>query len=235
MGINTKHRSQAIEIMDDLEMEGDLLIDTLDKLGSINYWLGGNQVALSGLKKLLKSYPNEKVFSIIDLGCGHGDILRIVADFGRKNGYQFKLVGVDANQATIDYANELSKDYPEISFAKQDVLSKEFANERYDIALCTLFLHHFDDEVALNFLQTILNNANKGLIVNDLHRHKLAYYLFNFLTLFINNDMIRNDGLISILKGFKRKDLENFAKKLDCKSTIKWKWAFRYQWIMNKL
>jgi hypothetical protein len=45
--------------------------------------------------------------------------------------------------------------------------------------------------------------------------------------------MIIDDGLTSILRGFKRKDLENFSKELKVMPQIKWKWAFRYQWIIK--
>jgi len=231
--INTSHRSKEIEIMDDLDMSGDLLINTLDQIARINQWLGGNKVALNGLKVLLEDISTKKRLTIIDLGCGNGDILRELAKFGRKKEYDFKLIGIDANQTTIDYAIKLSTDYPEISYLKQDVLTKEFQSLKYDIALCTLFLHHFENEVALNFINSVLKNTRIGLIVNDLHRHPLAYYLFKFLTLFINNKMVKTDGLISILRGFKRPDLESFAAQIPYKSTIKWKWAFRYQWIIN--
>jgi len=161
-------------------------------------------------------------------------MLRKVAHFGRKNGYKFDLLGIDANQATIDYAIQLSANFPEITYKKEDVLSKEFATHTYDIAMCTLFLHHFEDPIALDFIQTLLKNAKIGVVINDLHRHWLAYYLFKLLTSVVGNEMTREDGLTSILKAFKRQDLDRFSKKLNFKSTITWRWAFRYQWIINK-
>jgi 2-polyprenyl-3-methyl-5-hydroxy-6-metoxy-1,4-benzoquinol methylase len=235
MSIDTTHRSKEIEIMDDLEMEGELLINSLDKLATINKWLGGNLISMNGLKKLLENKPKEKTYRIIDLGCGNGDILRRVAKFGRENGWKFELLGIDANQATVDYAIELSTNFPELTFQKEDVLAADFDKHKYDIALCTLFLHHFEDDVALAFIQTIYKNATIGIVINDLHRHKLAYHLFKIVTFPIKNEMIKRDGLTSILKAFKRKDFEEFSKKLNSSSTIKWRWAFRYQWIITKI
>jgi hypothetical protein len=46
--------------------------------------------------------------------------------------------------------------------------------------------------------------------------------------------MVRADGLISILRGFKRKDLETYARELELSTSIKWRWAFRYEWIIQK-
>jgi len=220
--------------MDDLEMSGDTLINTLDQLGRINKWLGGNQVTLTGIKALLTNHPKDQEVSMVDFGCGHGDMLRQIADWGRKKGFTFRLIGIDANQTTIDYAIELSDSYPEITYLKEDALAEDVKETTYDIALCTLFLHHFEDDVALAFLQKMLKQSSLGVVINDLHRHPMAYSLFWLLTLFIRNHMVKTDGLISILKGFKREELEIFSKKLGHQSTIHWKWAFRYQWIIRK-
>lgn len=233
MWIDTTYRSKEIEIMDDLEMSGDLLIKTLDQIARINNWLGGNRVTINGVCELLKNHDKSKEITICDLGCGNGDMLRELAALGRKNGFIFKLIGIDANQTTIDYATKLSKNFPEISYAKQDVLSVDFHTQKFDIALCTLFLHHFEDAVALDILKQLQNQTHVGIVINDLHRHILAYYLFWLVAVFIGNPMVKTDGLISILRGFKRRELEAYAKQLNFNSSINWRWAFRYQWIIK--
>ena len=55
--VNTKYRSNKKEIMDDLDYQGPILHDSLDKLSKINQWLGGHKVTLDGIKKALKSHP----------------------------------------------------------------------------------------------------------------------------------------------------------------------------------
>ena len=127
--INTKQRSDDTEIMDDFSISGKILHKTLDTLANINKWLGGNKVTLYGLKKVIKNHPKNVPITIIDLGCGGGDILRKVSKYGQKEGYIFKLVGVDANKDAVDYARELSKDYPEISFVACDIFSDAFEND----------------------------------------------------------------------------------------------------------
>jgi 2-polyprenyl-3-methyl-5-hydroxy-6-metoxy-1,4-benzoquinol methylase len=231
--VNTTKRSDETEIMDDFTLEGTMFRDTLDKLEIINRLLGGNVVTSKGVKKLIQNESKEKTITIIDLGCGHGDILRDVAKFGRKKGYTFKLIGIDANPDAIEYANELSKEYPELTFKAIDILSEDFKKLEYDVVLCTLFLHHFKDFELTTFLRPTLQNAKMGVVVNDLHRHKLAYYLFKIIGLFIKNKMVREDGLTSILRAFKRKDLEQISTELKAKTSIEWKWAFRYQWIIQ--
>lgn len=232
--INTKERSTQIELMDDFSVEGNLLRDSLDSLANINKWLGGNIVTLNGIKKVLKEYNKQKPLTILDMGCGNGDMLRELAKYGKKAGYHFTLIGIDANRHTINYAEELSVNYPEISYLQQDVFSEDFQQLQYDLVLATLFLHHFSEDEIIKLLSPILKKATLGIVVNDLNRNKLAYYLFRFLCLFIKNPMTKEDGLISVLRAFKKEDLEKISKKLHAKSTIQWKWAFRYQWIIKK-
>jgi 2-polyprenyl-3-methyl-5-hydroxy-6-metoxy-1,4-benzoquinol methylase len=118
-----------------------------------------------------------------------------------------------------------------------DIFSDEFNQLEYDIVLCTLTLHHFTNEQILNIITTFNNNAKSGIVVNDLHRSKLAYNLFKLICKVFNlSKMSREDGLVSILRGFKNQELEQFSKKINLKNyTINWKWAFRYQWIITKI
>ena len=231
--VDTTSRSNDTELMDDFSMKGELLRDTLDKLGAINKWLGGNRVTLNGLRQLLEHQPKEKVYTIVDIGCGHGDILRLIGDYGRKHDFSFQLIGIDANQDAIDYAVELSAAYDELSFKKLDVFSEEFQAMEYDVVLSTLFLHHLDETEIRSLLQLMSTKAKLGVVVNDLHRHRLAYGLFKLLGTVISNHMIVQDGLTSVLRAFKRKEIEQISNQLNLNSQISWKWAFRYQWLIK--
>ncbi|MEM5565732.1 methyltransferase domain-containing protein [Psychroserpens sp. AS72] len=233
--VSTKYRSEDQEIMDDLDYNGPILHDALDKLAKINQWLGGNAVTINGLKRALNNLDKSKQITIIDLGCGGGDILREVSRFGVQNGYQFKLIGIDANQHTVNYAESLSIDYDNLEFKAIDIFSSEFEQLEYDLVLTTLFLHHFKEDELVTFLKPVLEKAKLGIVVNDLHRHKLAYYLFKLLCTTIKNKTIVEDGLTSVLRGFKRNELVDISQQLDANYQLRWKWAFRFQWILKKL
>jgi 2-polyprenyl-3-methyl-5-hydroxy-6-metoxy-1,4-benzoquinol methylase len=236
MAVNTKYRTQEAEIMDDFSLQGEELREALDQIARINQLLGGNKVILQGIKELLNQSHYTKTIYIADIGCGNGDMLRMLAKFGQKNKLTFQLTGIDANEFTINYAKKLSQEYPNIEYKCVDVFSEDFKTMKYDIILCTLTLHHFTNEQILKIISIFNNNAETGIIINDLHRSKTAYRLFEMICVVFNlNSMSREDGLISILRGFRKKELVEFSKKLNFKNyTINWKWAFRYQWIITK-
>lgn len=237
MVINTKYRTDEPEIMDDFAMEGEELRDALDKIAKINQLLGGNQLTLQGIQSLLKPISKEKEVTIVDIGCGGGDMLRKLAEFGKQNGYHFRLIGIDANAYTISHAEQLSKEYTNISYRCEDIFDCNFKELHYDIVLCTLTLHHFKDEEILRLMQLFYENASIGIVINDLHRSAIAYRLFQALCfVFRLNAMSREDGLTSILRGFKKEELEQFSVALQVENhSIKWKWAFRYQWIVRRV
>src|SRR5690349_21135628 len=113
MLVDTSRRSDAPELMDDFLMEGDILTNALDKIASINRLLGGNKVTLQGVKWLLKSKPvYRSEITILDVGCGNGDMLRTLAKYAKRKRIKLKLVGVDANYFSIKHAEQLSSKYP---------------------------------------------------------------------------------------------------------------------------
>ncbi|MDX1762658.1 MAG: methyltransferase, partial [Christiangramia sp.] len=130
----------------------------------------------------------------------------------------------------------LSRDYPSVSFRHQDIFEEDPEVLKCDVLLCTLTMHHFKDQQIIELLNKFESVAKLGVVINDLHRSKLAYVLFQaFCAVFVNNEIARKDGLVSILRGFKKTDLHNYKNKMNgSKHSIQWKWAFRYQWVIQK-
>ena len=236
MLINTKYRSDKPEIMDDFAVEGEILREALDKIAKINQLLGGNQLTLQGVQNLIVTISKSSEITIVDIGCGNGDMLRTLADFGLKHNLRFKLIGIDANNFTINHARKLSQDYSNISYRCEDIFDQPFEELKYDIILCTLTLHHFKDDEIIRLMTVFNKNSRIGIVINDLQRSSLAYRLFQGLCfVFSLNEMSREDGLVSILRGFKKDELVHFSEKLKLTNyKIRWKWAFRYQWIVKK-
>jgi len=234
MMIDTTNRSEAAETMDDFSMEGEILKDALDKIARINQLLGGNKVTLNGVKQLINKHKREREICILDVGCGNGDMLRFLADYANRNHLNFRLTGIDANAFTIGHARQLSVNYTNIRYRCADIFEELKQDQAYDVILCTLTLHHFKDTELLQLMAGFKTKANMGIVVNDLHRNAIAYYLFMAICfVFGLNKMSKDDGLISILRGFKKRELLTFSRQLNLKNyTLRWCWAFRYQWVI---
>jgi 2-polyprenyl-3-methyl-5-hydroxy-6-metoxy-1,4-benzoquinol methylase len=233
---SNKYRSQQIEVMDSLDYYGPEMKNLLRDLKMVNKWLGGNNITIDGIQKLMKNRSKTVKITIVDLGCGDGELLRKCADFGSRNNYIFEFIGLDFNENILQFAKKQSIDYPNIKFLKVDVFSEENLIPNCDIALCTLFLHHFSNEKIEQLLKKLTQKVSIGLIINDLQRSKQAFNLFNIASqLLLKTKTARHDGLVSVARGFKQKELEIISTKIpNQQSEIHWRWAYRYQWILKK-
>ena len=227
-----KSRSQEEELMDDLESSGPVVDQTLKELDSINKLLGGNHLSLQGLKRILKGHEDMEV-TIGDLGCGGGEMMKLMADWGRKNGYSLKFIGIDANPNIIEYAERNCSDYSEISFLPINIFSEEFRKIRFDIIHSSLFTHHFSDEELVDLFRSFKSQSRLGIIVNDLHRHWLAYFSIKIITsLFSKSQMVKNDAALSVARAFKKTELRTIMEKAGLDQfTLNWKWAFRWKLV----
>ena len=237
MSLSTTQRTTKEEFLDDFSLAGDELRDALDKIAVINQWLGGNQVTLDGIKELLKNQPKTSVISIIDIGCGNGDMCRAVVDFAKQEKLTVQVLGIDANAYTVGHAKASSSSYPGINYETMNVFDESFLSVEYDIALCTLTLHHFSDAEILQLMDRLVKKSRIGVVINDLHRSSVAYRLFQLICfVFRLNKLSREDGLTSILRGFKKQELIAYSQQLGIKAyRINWRWAFRYQWIIKNV
>ncbi len=227
-----KVRADIPEIMDDLNCTGEVVNQTLRELEFINRWLGGNKVTINGIKELIKDLNNP--INIVDLGCGGGDLLKEVAHWGRWKKVRITLTGIDANPNIIAFAEANTKGYEEINFKTLNVQTEVFNYVDYDIAVATLFTHHFNNQELVNLLRILTRQTKIGVVINDLHRHGLAYYSIKILTqLFSKSAMVKYDAPVSVLRGFSRQDLESILKEAGIyKYELRWKWAFRWQLII---
>lgn len=227
-------RSETVEIMDDLNCSGPVVDQTLVELEFINKWLGGNAVTLNGLNRILKNCASPSI-KIADLGCGGGDMLMLIKAHLAKNSRKATFTGIDANPHIISYAKKNTAAHAEINFKAIDVFSNEFRREGFDIVFATLFFHHFTRDQLIDLFTHLNNTTRCGVVINDLHRHPLAYYSIKFLTkIFSKSPMVINDAPLSVHRGFTRAELEEILSTAGIFSySLKWKWAFRWQLIIQ--
>lgn len=225
-----KNRSEEFEIMDDLSISGPVIAQTLKELNTINKRLGGNQISITAFKKLTRS--SDKLV-LADLGCGGGDIMAEMAKWAKKNNKGASFVGIDANPHIVEYAEENTQQYPAITYQSLNIFSDEFKAMQFDIIHCCLFVHHFSTQELISLFKQFKKQARKGVIINDLHRHPLAYWSILLLTsLFSKSKMVKNDASISVARGFKKSELIEILNGAGIKSyRLSWKWAFRWKLI----
>lgn len=221
--------------MDDFDLQGEDLRFVLKDIDNVNRRLGGHHITIKGIKKLIQN-NSEKELRIADIGCGSGQTLRQLSKWGKRENLNLKLCGIDANAHIVQQAKSLSRGYDNIEYIQENIFSEEFKSRDFDIITCCLTLHHFKDNDIVKLISLLHKQSGIGVVVNDLHRSKLAYVLFKlYSTLFMKSKIAKNDGGVSILRGFKKKDLLGYSDQINLNNfELNWHWAFRYLWILKK-
>lgn len=222
-------RSEALELMDDPALDPGELAETLAQLAVINERLGGHAATLAGLARLVPPGPRE--LDVLDVGCGGGDTARAVVEWARRRGQVARVRGIDLSSETVACARRACAGTPGLEFAAADLF--DLPARRYDVVHAALVLHHLPDDTAARALARMFELSRLGIVINDLHRHPAAYHAIKAAAALARaNRLIRHDGPLSVLRAFRRRDLEELARRGGLPAPeISWRWAFR--WLMT--
>jgi SAM-dependent methyltransferase len=173
--------------------------------------------------------------SVLDVGCGGGDMLRRLHSFCRRRGIEAELTGVDLNPAAIATARAETPPDAAIRYVVGDATSPEHGS--FDVIVSALFAHHLDDPSLLRFVQWMEGNSRLGWFINDLHRHWVPYRslqaLFHLLPV---HRFVLNDGPVSVRRAFSRGDLSALAAAAGlAASDVEIRWWFPFRWGLGRL
>ncbi len=228
-------RVRGEEMMDDFTITDDRLTRALENLRWTNRLLGGYAASLAALAPFLQAQAGRPV-RVLDLGTGAADFPEHLIRWAARRGLDVRVTAVDANPATVDYARAaLDRRLPpalrpRVEVICADAFALPFEDGAFDVAHAALFLHHFPPDQAAALVRTMARVARRSLVVNDLHRHPLAYYGIRLLgALLPVSPMYRHDGPLSVLRAFRRDELVALAEAADLDAfAIRWHWAFRW-------
>ena len=204
-------RSSELEHLDKGDYTSEEYEGCMVELRRVNRVLGD---ASALRRSLLAEIEREdlKSFSVLDVGAGSGELLRVIAGWARETKRSALLFGLELNARSAQAIVEESGRFASINALRGDALALPFADDCFDYAICSLFTHHFKDEQVVAILNELSRVARRSIFVIDLHRHPLAYYLYTTVgRLFLHNRLIREDGALSILRGFRPRELAQLA------------------------
>ena len=183
----------------------------LKEIAFINRFLGDRRALR---RSLFRDIERRKLreFSMLDVGCGSGELLRYTAEFARAKGIKTKLSGLDLNPISASVSANGASDFPEIGVTQGDAFGLPFADGEFDYAISSLFFHHLTDEQIPHALGEMRRVARRSIFVIDLHRHATAYRLYRlFCRAFFISPLVTEDGSLSVLRGFRPAELARLA------------------------
>jgi ubiquinone/menaquinone biosynthesis C-methylase UbiE len=208
-----KQRSHRLEYIDTGNYTAEEYDDCIGELQLVNRWMGDAHSLRTTLFREIESQSLTR-FSILDVGAGSGELLRVAAAWAKQTNRRIRAVGLELNERSAASIIEESTEFDEISSVRADALKLPFAEAQFDYVICSLFTHHFLDEQVVEIFREMSRVAKRRIFVIDLHRHPIAYLLYTTLgKLVLHNRLLRHDGALSILRSFKVDEMLQLAQR----------------------
>lgn len=227
--INLDGRSYQKELLDNENLPFEDIRRNMQELNTINRFLGGHKVSISGMKKILEDSPVQQVISICEIGCGGGDNLLAIQKWCARRSINAKFIGIDIKNECIEFAKQ---QYPALnaSWIVSDFRLVNFGDNKPDIIFSSLFCHHFTNASLVKMLRWMRSNSRMGFFINDVHRHFFAYHSIKMITrIFSRSYLVRNDAPVSVTRGFRKNEWLHIITEAGIPHcTVRWKWAFRW-------
>jgi len=223
-----RERSADAELMDDRSIAGAELDRALQELRIINRLLGSAGPTIEGVAGIWRAAGCPRRLHILDVGAGSGDVNRALLRWADRRHIDMRITLVDMHPQTCKTAAAYYDGEARIQVICADLL--RLALRPADIVTASLFTHHFSTAQLPAVYRAMLHCARLGIVVNDLHRHWLAWLAIRLATrLFSHNRMIRHDAPLSVRRGFRSAEL----RALQCEPAlanlqIAWRPWFRY-------
>ncbi len=220
-----QRRSSELEHLDKGDYTAAEYEGCIVELQRVNRWLGDASALRGSLLREIEA-TSAAMFSVLDVGAGSGELLRVIAEWAHGSGKSAQLVGLELNERSASAIHESQGTNQTIGLIalRGDALKLPFVDGAFDYAMCSLFTHHFQDEQVKAILRELARVARRKIFVIDLHRHPIAYFLYTTVGhLFLHNRLIREDGALSILRSFKPNELAHLAEAAGLKNARVWR------------
>lgn len=216
--------------MDRPDCDPYLLSNTYSQFARINRLLSGwDKIYRQTLRPLFKK--TRKAYTVLDIGCGGGDIIRMLHSYCKKDGFDVSFTGIDPDRRACHFLSK-SVPHPDIQFLS--VTSGYLVNENhtYDVVISNHLMHHLKHEELKSLSSDAVQLARNLVIFSDIERSDVGYASFATIApLLFRNSYIVKDGLISIRRSFRKNELHQI---LGTEWIVERQFPFRLKAIFRK-
>ncbi|GMQ80629.1 MAG: class I SAM-dependent methyltransferase [Rhodothermia bacterium] len=194
-----RHRDPfLLEMMEDPDCDEEKLFRTYKQFAYVNRVIAGwRRVYKKWLRPRLLGGPS----TLLDIGCGGGDLVSMIAKWARADGLQLDITAIEPNERAIRYLR--TQELPEnISYRRATSSDLVAEGRNFDVVISNHLIHHLSEEELRGLLEDSTILASKLSIHNDIRRDDLAYAGFATTRLVFRKSFITEDGLTSIRRSY---------------------------------
>jgi ubiquinone/menaquinone biosynthesis C-methylase UbiE len=205
--------------MDDLSRPEQEFAAAYRELKIINRTLGG----VRAIERFLPRAKRGINLLMLDVAAGACDVSEALLEK-----LPCRIVTLDLNARGLKLADQ---SWPVVA----DALALPFRDGTFDVVMASLFFHHLSNDNCVQVLSQMWRIAKQRILVNELHRHAVAYFSIRALTaLFSKSRMVRHDGPVSVLRAFRSSELLDIARRAGVPARVHRSFPYRLVLVADK-
>lgn len=228
-----RERARGSEFLDRPDADPRLVEQGYQFMKVVNRMGGGIRVVRKFLKQELSQSGDADALKVLDIGAGDCDIPLAITHWADQRGYKLRFTCLDHAPKAVELAQgRIARcNCRTIQAIQADVFTYQPA-DKFDYAMGSMTFHHFTDDEIDALLTHLRGFVRKAVLINDLHRC-LANYIACFLLALPLDREIRHDGLLSIRRGFKPRELARRLAQHDPTAVAQRMWFCRVAGVVR--
>lgn len=201
-----RKRACVTERMDDPDSDVHMLEETLRQFALVNLLFTRIRYLLR--RQVLRVTHNrpDRPYQVADLGAGACETAAWLILHAARKGLRVEVTAYDHDPRVVAYAQQRYGHVAGLRIVEASVLDIDFTPAP-DFVFGSHLLHHLDDAQCELLLARLSSLPATAILLSDLRRSAVAYAGYAVLALPFRHSFTRQDGLISIRRGFRMAEL----------------------------
>lgn len=153
---------------------------------------------------------------ILDVGAGTGLLGRVLSEWARGRGWDWRFTNLDLNPIQ-------SGEHDQANMVTGSALQLPFGDRSFDLVVASQMTHHLTDAEVIQHWREAWRVSRDAIFICDLHRNAGFYsLLWPALCLLRTGRKLRQDGMISVRRGFHRREWNELAARAEIPNPNVW-------------
>ncbi|MDR5727901.1 MAG: methyltransferase domain-containing protein [Terriglobia bacterium] len=198
----------------------------LGAIGRVNLLYGGHRMHKRLFQRVSSHFQGKKL-QVLEVASGYADVLQAASLMLRKKDISMEISLLDRCAQHLPKMCNWHKDLQAPNLMTGDALAIPLADNSVDVVSCCLFFHHLSVEQARAFLREALRVARVAVLVNDVERKRMNYFLSHLYRFMDPSKLSRHDGPTSVRQAYTHAEMQELLRETGCKFEMERGYLYR--------
>jgi 2-polyprenyl-3-methyl-5-hydroxy-6-metoxy-1,4-benzoquinol methylase len=210
-----RERSTQAEYFDVPDRPKSEMVEAYRELDRINRFFQFTHPFIRGLPRWLGRNRCQRL-DILDVGAGSGLLGKRLSNWAQRRGWDWRFTNLDTNPIVLNSEGA-------VKVVLGSALNLPFEDGSFDLVVASQMTHHLTEVEIVRHWREAWRVTRDAIFICDLHRNAFLYgMLWLTLRLMRVHPELLQDGLISVQRGFHRREWWNLAAQAEIPDSKVW-------------